>query len=141
MTAIDRGVARVQRTFCVIALAVLSSGGALAQAPANAQEAAANGVVSGRVVDAQTGAGLQKVLVQVEDGGPSTVTDEGGSFRLAGVRPGVRRLYVSVVGYSLVRREVTVAADAAVDVAIPLSEGTGTYTETVNVAADRFRPS
>jgi hypothetical protein len=99
------------------------------------------GIVTGHVVDARTGAGLAKVLVLVEDGGPSTQTDSAGAFRIPGVAAGTRRLYVSVVGYILVRREVLVPAARTVDVTIPLSEGTGTYTETVTVAADRFRPA
>jgi hypothetical protein len=99
------------------------------------------GVVTGHVVDARTGAGLGKVLVLVEDGGPSTQTDNAGAFRIPTVTAGIRRLYVSVVGYILVRRDVLVPAAGAVDVTISLSEGTGTYTETVTVAADRFRPA
>lgn len=107
-------------------------------APARAQQP---GVVTGRVVDARTGAGLEKVLVLVEGGGPSTQTDTAGAFRIPAVSPGLHRLYVSVIGYILVRREVQVPAGGSVDVTIPLSEGTGTYTETVTVAADRFRPA
>jgi hypothetical protein len=97
------------------------------------------GAVTGRVVDAGTGAGLGKVLVLVEDGGPSTRTDDSGAFQLPRVAAGARRLYVSVVGYILVRREVRVEGGASIDVTIPLSEGTGTHTETVTVTADRFR--
>ena len=97
------------------------------------------GVVSGRVIDARTGAGIEKVLVLVEDGGPSTQTDATGAFRLGSVTAGPRRLYISVVGYILVRREVQVPVAGTLDLTIPLSEGTGTYTENVTVAADRFR--
>jgi hypothetical protein len=79
--------------------------------------------------------------VLVEDGGPSTQTDDGGAFRLAAVTAGMHRLYVSVIGYTLVRREVEVVPGSATDLTIPLSEGTGTYTESVTVAADRFRPA
>ena len=75
----------------------------------------------------------------IEAGGPSTQTDATGAFRLDTVSPGLHKLYVSVVGYILVRRDVQVQAGAVVDVTIPLSEGTGTYTETVTVSADRFR--
>ena len=52
---------------------------------------------------------IEKVLVLVEDGGPSTQTDA--SRRLPaslGRRQGLHRLYVSVVGYILVRRDVQV---------------------------------
>ncbi len=88
-------------------------------------------------MDAGTGAGLARVLVAVEDGGPSTHTDETGTFVLADVPPGRRKLFVSLVGYALTRRDIDVTA-AGLELTIPLSEGTGTYTETVNVAADRF---
>src|SRR3954453_21149613 len=97
------------------------------------------GIISGRVVDARTGAGIDKVLVLIEKGGPSTQTDAAGTFRIASIPPGPHKLYVSVVGYILVRRDVQVAAGAVLDLTIPLSEGTGTYTETVTVAADPFR--
>ena len=103
--------------------------------------AQAPGIVTGHVVDARTGAGLERVLVLVESGGPSTQTDNAGAFRILGVAAGPQRLYISVVGYILVRRDVVVPAGGAVDLTIPLSEGTGTYTETVTVAADRFRPA
>lgn len=109
-------------------------------APAAAQ-VRGTGTLSGRVVDARTGAGLARVLVLVEDGGPSTQTDDDGSFHLPGVAAGGRRLFVSVVGYTLVRRDVEVVGGGALSLTIPLSEGTGTYTETVTVESDRFRAS
>ena len=120
-----------------VALSLLFS---LTAAAAAAQPASAQfGAIHGRVVDAGTGAGLAKVLVLVEDGGPSTLTDDTGAFNLPLVSAGARRLYVSVVGYILVRRAALVPAGGTLEVTIPLSEGTGTYTETVNVSADRFR--
>ena len=97
------------------------------------------GAVEGRIVDARTGAGIEKVFVLVEDGGPSTQTDSTGAFRVAPVTPGPHRLYISVVGYILVRREIAVPEGKTLELTIPLSEGTGTYTESVTVAADRFR--
>ena len=97
------------------------------------------GGIKGRVVDATTGIGLGNVLVAIE-GGPSTHTDATGGFSLPGVPAGRRRLYASLVGFTLVRREVEVPA-TGLELTIPLSEGTGTYTETVTVAADRFRPA
>ncbi len=96
------------------------------------------GTISGRVVDARTGAGLAHVVVMVEDGGPAGETGADGAFSLGGVAPGPRRLFVSVVGYALVKRDVRVIGGGTVTVTIPLSEGTGTYTETVTVASDGF---
>ena len=114
----------------VVWIAISSSTAVYGQQPAG---------IAGRVVDARSGAGIDKVLVLIEDGGPSTQTDATGAFRLASVSPGPHKLYVSVVGYILVRRDVQVPPGTVVNVTIPLSEGTGTYTETVTVAADRFR--
>ena len=125
------GTARFLRTISV----AISCFGVL-PTPIYAQAA---GSISGRVVDARSGAGLEKVLVLVEDGGPSTQTDGTGAFKVATISAGPHRLYVSVIGYILVRREVLVPAGGNIDLTIPLSEGTGTYTETVTVAADRFR--
>jgi hypothetical protein len=96
------------------------------------------GIISGRVIDGRTGVGLDKVLVLIEDGGPSTQTDATGAFRIAPITAGSHKLFVSVVGYILVRKIVQVPAGGAIEVTIPLSEGTGTYTETVTVAADPF---
>ena len=99
------------------------------------------GVVTGHVVDARTGAPLAKVLVVVEGLPLSTQSDDTGAFQLTKVPAGARRLFVSVVGYILVRRDIQVLAGTSLDITIPLSEGTGTYTEAVTVAADRFRQS
>lgn len=97
------------------------------------------GTVRGRVVDGASGAPLGRVLVSVEGTDVSTQTDPAGRFELR-VPHGPRRLFVSVVGYALLRREVDVSA-SPIDITIALSEGTGTYTETVTVAADRFAPA
>ncbi len=106
-----------------------------------AAQGEATGSVDGVVVDARTGAALGRVLVLVEEGGPSTQTDEQGRFHLPAVASGRRRLFVSVVGYTLIRRDVEVVGGKGLTLTIPVSEGTGTYTENVTVASDRFRPS
>ncbi|MEO6212542.1 MAG: TonB-dependent receptor, partial [Vicinamibacterales bacterium] len=93
--------------------------------------------VNGRVVDAGSGAGLAGVLVLIEGGGPSTHTDASGAFRLPSVSAGRHRLFVSLVGYALTRRDIDVP-QAGLDVILPLSEGTGSYAETVTVTGDRF---
>src|SRR5690349_22026463 len=93
--------------------------------------------VSGTVVDARTGAPLAHVLVTVEGTALATHTDADGRFALA-VAPGRRTLFVSVIGYALARRELTVEA-APVELTIPLAEGTGTYVETITVQAETFR--
>lgn len=95
------------------------------------------GIVRGRVADARTGAPLARVQVRVE-GGPEALTDDQGRFELGGLPLGPATLTVSVVGYALVRKTVDIGA-TPVDVQIPLTEGSGTYAETVTVTGDVFR--
>ena len=115
----------------VCLLAVLASWAQTTTAPVPAST-----VVRGVVVDASTSApvsGAQISLVELN----RTVQSSGdGRFEIAGVRPGAYTLTISMIGYIFVRREVTAGA-ATSDLRIPLSEGTGTYQETVTVAADR----
>jgi len=94
--------------------------------------------LTGQVVDARTGAPLQQVLVSVEDAGKSGVTGSDGRFSLEGVSPGTHRVHVSVVGYALFRRDVTVGPGEP-PLVIRLSEGTTAFSETVTVTPDVFR--
>ena len=97
----------------------------------------ATATLKGRVTDARTGAPLDRVLVLVE-GGAQTLTDPDGRFSIAGLPPGTTRVFVSVVGYALVQRSVELRAGTT-EIEIPMTEGTGTYTENVTVRADTFR--
>ena len=100
----------------------------------------AGGTLSGQVLDARTGAPLEQVLVSVEDIGKSALTGPDGRFAIPDVPPGTHRVQVSVVGYALFRRDVTVGAVATEPIVIRLTEGTTAYTETVTVtSADVFR--
>jgi hypothetical protein len=96
------------------------------------------GLLTGQVVDGRTGAPLDQVLVVVEDAGKSVLTGPDGRFRIDGLPPGRHRLYVSVVGYALFRREVT-AGPGSEPLTVRLSEGTTAYSETVTVTPDVFR--
>jgi hypothetical protein len=95
------------------------------------------GAIIGTVIDAGTGTPLSRVLVIDEGSGQSVLTDAEGRFELT-VPAGTRRLRVSVVGFVLVRREVDVTPGGRVEVRIPVTGGTGTYSETVTVTADAF---
>jgi hypothetical protein len=92
------------------------------------------------VVDGATGAPLSRVQV-AEEADPATrrvVTGVDGTFELE-LPVGQRRLRISVVGYALASRDVTIPAGGAIEVTIPLAGGTGTHTEEVTVTAGRFR--
>lgn len=91
--------------------------------------------IRGQVVEADTGLPLAGVTVAAERSAAVVETDADGRFTLP-VSPGRHTLVVSMVGYALVRRAVdTTTAGTLV---VSLAPGTGTYTETVTVAVDRF---
>ncbi len=91
------------------------------------------GSIRGIVVDTRDGTGLRSVSVRLQSTGRVAVTDEEGRFEFAGVAAGDQELYVSAVDFILLKRTVTVTSGAAVDVTLVLSDGTGTYAETVDV--------
>ena len=66
------------------------------------------------------------------------VTDANGTFALTGVPAGSAAVSVSLVGYGLSRREVTVRPNEETRVEVPLADGTSTYTDSVTVVSDRF---
>ena len=103
---------------------------------APAQEGA---TVTGQVVDGVSGLELSDVRVQIQGQPGSVLTDARGQFTLRGIPPGAHVLTVSVVGFVMVRREVAVGEGGSIYLVIPLTEGTGTYTERVEVTGDLFR--
>jgi outer membrane cobalamin receptor len=125
---------RVAGIVIVCAGALTATPAVLAQPP-NPQAATIRGVV----LDHADGSPIADVSVRLQDAGVAVKTDGSGRFELTGVAPGRRIVYVSLVGFILVKRPVDVAPGAALDLTIVLSEGTGTYTETVNVSGERFR--
>jgi Carboxypeptidase regulatory-like domain/TonB-dependent Receptor Plug Domain len=104
--------------------------------PAQAQRS--TGSVRGVVVDARTGQPLARARVTLDPGTARTTTNDAGRFLLADVDTGPVRLEVSLVGYALARRDVDVPAGASLDLTVPLSEGTGAYTERVEVSGALF---
>jgi hypothetical protein len=93
----------------------------------------AGGTIRGVVVDTHGGAPLGDVSVRLQTTGQRVVTDATGHFSFNDVASGDHQLYVSAVDFILVKRLVHVVADAVLDITIVLSEGTGTYTESVDV--------
>ena len=95
--------------------------------------------MTGTVVEARTGAPLAAVLVKVQSTGQQSFSNSEGRFEIADVPAGGQTVLVSVVGFGLVRRDVTVAAGSVVDVTIPVAEGASTYVEDVAVSGSAFR--
>ncbi|HEX6306991.1 MAG TPA: TonB-dependent receptor [Longimicrobiales bacterium] len=91
----------------------------LVAAPAGAQE---TGRIVGRVIDAQTGAGLSNVTVDVVDAGVATLTGVDGRYVLGGVSPGAAAVRARSIGYGektvtsvVVRPGVTVEQNIALE--------------------------
>jgi hypothetical protein len=115
---------------------LVTAGGNCDQAPVVQPPTA---IIEGLVFDAGTGEPLARVLVRVDDR-QETLTSDIGTFALRGLPRQRVRLTVSVVGYILVQRVIDLTREDVLDLRIPLSGGTGTYTETVTVTAAPFRP-
>ena len=93
----------------------------------------ATGTIHGVVLDTRGGVPLRRVSVRLQKTERVTVTGDDGRFEIDQVPAGDQELYVSAVDFILVKRAVSVRAGEASDVTIVMAEGTGTYTETVNV--------
>jgi hypothetical protein len=88
------------------------------------------------VVDARTNAPIADARVTLTEGSLTTRTGLDGRFEFLHVPPRSYTLTVSTIGYIFVRRQITATANTNLDLIVPLAEGTGTYQETVTVAAD-----
>lgn len=96
--------------------------------------------IRGRVIDAKTGEGIAKALVSIRQQSLQTVTDEAGAFSFPEVPPGEVEVYVSTVGYQLLKSKVQVAGDRDIEAEIYLGQQASTRNETVNVTADPLDP-
>jgi hypothetical protein len=99
----------------------------------------ATGTITGTIVEARSGAPLAAVLVKVQSTAKQSFSDADGKFEILDVPAGPQTLLVSVVGYGLVRRDVTVSATEPVNITIPVAEGASTYVEDVAVSGTPFR--
>jgi hypothetical protein len=124
------GSHRLARACAAVLLCLFVATAAAAQPAAGS----VTGSVTGLVVDAGSGAPLARARVSL-DGvkGRRTLTNVHGRFLLADLPAGTGVLEVSLVGYALVRRDVDIPAAGTLDLTLPLAEGTGTYTEDVQV--------
>jgi hypothetical protein len=106
-----------------------------AWAAAQTATSSSPGVVRGVVLDRANGSPIADVSVRLQDRTPVVATDAAGRFELREVPPGKQTLFVSIVGFILVKRTVDVIGGQTAEVTVVLSEGTGTYSETVTATA------
>jgi hypothetical protein len=110
-----------------------------AAAPLLAQEEG-DVTLRGRVLDARTGEPIAKALVSIRDRHREAVTDETGWLEIPDVPRGPAELYVSTVGYGLVKRTVDVPPDADTPLVISLGQEAIKRSEAVSVRAGVFDP-
>src|SRR5205085_3488962 len=92
----------------------------------------------GRVVDARTGEPVAKVKIIVVGAQQSSSTDENAKFILEAIQPGKLDLYITTVGYGLVKKTLTVKEGESAEVEIALNQEGATLTEKVTVTAAPF---
>jgi hypothetical protein len=95
-----------------------------------------NPSIRGVVVDAKTNTPVTDVRVTLVESGQTTRTNAEGRFEFVHVPPRDYTLTISTIGYIFVRRRVEARLNTNVELTVPLAEGTGTYQESVTVAAD-----
>jgi hypothetical protein len=102
-----------------------------------AQQSGRSVTLRGRIVDAQTGEPVAKVKINVVGSQQKATTDENGAFILQDVPPGEIVLYITTVGYGLVKRTVLVkGVDAEMEIA--LNQEASALTEQVTVTAGPY---
>ena len=97
-------------------------------------------VIRGKVVDATTGEALAKALVSIRELEVEVETDETGQFELTGIPPGEVELYISTVGYGLVKRKIQVQQGVATELEVLLGQEAMRRTDEISVTADVFEP-
>ena len=100
----------------------------------HAQEA----TLRGKVVESRSAEPIAKATVSIRDRKIETRTDSNGEFELTGLAPGEIELYVTTVGYSLVRKKLEVAASTTTELEILLGPGVLRRTDEVTVTEKPF---
>jgi len=106
-----------------------------------AQQIVTNTALHGRVVDAQSGEPVAKVRINVVGSPQSITTDENGAFTFQNLPPGELSLYVTTVGYGLLKKVITIQAGENTEVEIALNQEAAALTDQVNITAEPFAVS
>ncbi len=96
--------------------------------------------LKGRVVDFKTGEPIAKALVSVREQKVQAVTNEDGRFELPGVRAGEIELYVSTVGYGLVKHRMAVQNPQEAELEILLGQEALKRQDEITVSSGAFDP-
>jgi hypothetical protein len=92
----------------------------------------------GKVVDSRSGEPIAKVKVNVNGSEQGATTDDQGNFTLTNVPAGEVDLYITTVGYGLVKKTLTVTEGGGTNLLIALNQESATLTEQVTVTAEPY---
>jgi hypothetical protein len=95
--------------------------------------------IRGRVVDSRTMEPIAQALVSIRDRKIETRTSDNGEFVLSEMAPGEVELYVTTVGYALVRRKLEIVG-APIDVEVLLGPEIVRRTDEITVTETPFVP-
>src|SRR5688572_6396699 len=98
--------------FFTIVFFLLISAGVIAQ----------QGSIRG-VVKSEKGEPLPMATVQLESTKQTSLTDESGVFNFQNIKPGNYKLLITIIGYDLAVKKVTVTAGQEASVDVKLNEG------------------
>jgi len=94
--------------------------------------------IRGKVLDSRTLEPIEKALISIRDRKIETRTGASGEFELRDVSPGEVELYVTTVGYALVRKKLEVAPLIPVEVEILLGPEVLRRTDEISVTEKPF---
>src|SRR5262249_36253883 len=94
--------------------------------------------IRGKVLDSRTLEPIEKALISIRDRKIETRTGANGEFELRDVSPGEVELYVTTVGYALVRKKLEVAPLIPVEIEILLGPEVLRRTDEISVTEKPF---
>jgi len=94
--------------------------------------------IHGKVMDSRTGEPIQKATVSIRERKIETRTDAGGVFDIEEVTPGEIELYVTTVGYALVRKRMEVLPSTPIELEILLGPEVLRRTDELTVIENPF---
>jgi hypothetical protein len=96
--------------------------------------------IRGKVIDSRTNEPIAKATVSIRDRKIETQTGSNGEFELGNIAPGEVELYVTTVGYALVRKKIDLLPSVATELEILLGPETLRRTDEVTVTEKPFLP-
>src|SRR4051812_12472153 len=96
------------------------------------------GRIHGKVLDSRTNEPIAKATVSIRDRKIETHTSDTGDFELEGLAPGEIELYVTTVGYALVRKKIDLRESVPLDFEILLGPDVLRRTDEITVTESTF---